>query len=358
MFKYYVLLGLTLSYFPCSFAIKITSLDIPKWIESGTEDRAVLDCDYDLSERETFNLTIKWFYHDKTELIYEWIPRLDFRYVSSRLHHRFDWDYTHNRTKYSDSFDRIDNRWHKYRSLVIKRPTNELSGRYVCQVISSLGDDSEDAIMTIFQRPATVEFEAKVLEDEKKMLMSYKVAKVWPLPKVLVSVKCSRSNLFDKDTDALIVHNSWPSRDNGAISGQASETEPEVSVKQQKEERGERGKGDGEPPSFTVQHVQYLDIDRTFESLECGPLDHSISIQLQLSLAGTDYSASRTVLIGPLVTNGSREIGFHRNTSAGHSEPQYLQSIKANSSDVLQMALPLVVKSLLLSLLYCFACRE
>ena len=71
-----------------SNAAKISSLIVPKWIENGTEDRVILDCDYSIDDRGSNreqNLTVKWFFHDRRELIYEWIPRLDFRYVSGRL---------------------------------------------------------------------------------------------------------------------------------------------------------------------------------------------------------------------------------------------------------------------------------
>lgn len=120
---------------------------MPKWIENGTEEQVVLDCDYSLDIDRERNLTIKWFFQSNSELIYEWIPRLDFRYVSGRLQGRFNWDYALN---VSSEHDKNAIKWHRYRSLAIRRPTTELSGRYICQVITSKGDDAEEADMTIY----------------------------------------------------------------------------------------------------------------------------------------------------------------------------------------------------------------
>lgn len=136
---------------------------MPKWLENGTEDQVILDCDYAIEPTEK-NVTIKWFFNSKNELIYEWIPDLDFRYVSGRLQGitdihraavdiiqrslragRFDWDFQMNFTDAAD-----DVRLHKYRALAIRRPTCDLTGRYICQVVSSHGDDAEEATMVIY----------------------------------------------------------------------------------------------------------------------------------------------------------------------------------------------------------------
>lgn len=125
----------------CSGA-KITSMLVPKWVQNGTEEQIILDCDYDVDLSRDKNLTIKWYFRDKTELIYEWIPRLDFRYVSGRLQGRFNWDFVLN-TSHMPSLK-------KYRAIAIRKPTTEMSGRYICQVLSTAGDDSEEATMVIY----------------------------------------------------------------------------------------------------------------------------------------------------------------------------------------------------------------
>lgn len=121
--------------------VKITSLLVPKWVQNGTEEQVVLDCGFTVDKAREKNLTIKWYFSDASELIYEWIPRLDFRYVSGRLQGRFNWDFVANVS---------DPELNRFRAIPIKRPTSDLSGRYICQVLSSLGDDSEEAQMTIY----------------------------------------------------------------------------------------------------------------------------------------------------------------------------------------------------------------
>lgn len=123
-------------------AAKITSMIIPKWVQNGTEEQIILDCDYDLDLDLDRNLTIKWYFQDRKELIYEWIPRLDFRYVSGRLQGKFNWDFSIQASKFSS--------YKKYRALALKNPTTDLSGKYICQVVSATGDDAEEASMIIF----------------------------------------------------------------------------------------------------------------------------------------------------------------------------------------------------------------
>lgn len=122
---------------------RITSLIIPKWVQNGTEDQVILDCDYDFDPELDQNLTIKWYFNERTELIYEWIPRLDFRYVSGKLQGKFNWDFSIFSLSKNSSFK-------KYRALAIKNPTTELTGRYICQVVSALGDDSEEESMIVY----------------------------------------------------------------------------------------------------------------------------------------------------------------------------------------------------------------
>lgn len=121
---------------------KITSMIIPKWVQNGTEDQIILDCDYDLDLELDQNLTIKWYFNDRNELIYEWIPRLDFRYVSGRLQGKFNWDFS--------IITSTNAAYKKYRALALKNPTTDLSGKYICQVVSATGVDSEEASMIIF----------------------------------------------------------------------------------------------------------------------------------------------------------------------------------------------------------------
>lgn len=117
---------------------------VPQWVQNGTESEVILDCDYEVDLERDKNFTLKWYFGDKNSLIYEWIPGYDFRYVSGRLEGRFNWDFLLNISS------RTYHPLKKYRAVAIRRPTTEMSGRYICQVVSSLGDDSEESTMIVF----------------------------------------------------------------------------------------------------------------------------------------------------------------------------------------------------------------
>ncbi|RWS31597.1 uncharacterized protein B4U80_01652 [Leptotrombidium deliense] len=126
---------------------KITSLSVPKWVQNGTEEQIVLDCSYSLSKLEEKNFVLKWYFgKNRSEVIYHWIPDLDFRFVNGRIQRRFIWDYCVNTTN-----DKIN----KFRAIAIKRPTTEQNGLYTCEVSSDQGTDSKEAEMIIYESGAT-----------------------------------------------------------------------------------------------------------------------------------------------------------------------------------------------------------
>lgn len=45
---------------------------VPEVIQYGTRDRVTLDCDYVTSN--VTGLVVKWFYEDKSQPVYQWIP--------------------------------------------------------------------------------------------------------------------------------------------------------------------------------------------------------------------------------------------------------------------------------------------
>lgn len=134
-----------------SHCVEIRRLSVPRWVQNGTEDSVVLDCEYVYNEND-FRLVVKWFFEDNLEPVYQWIPELNRRHTSGVLKDRLDMDFTVNT---ADAYSR-------FRALRIPRPSTELSGKYTCLVTSLAGQDSREQIMTVFV-PAN-EFELSYTE--------------------------------------------------------------------------------------------------------------------------------------------------------------------------------------------------
>ncbi|XP_064469308.1 uncharacterized protein LOC135383967 [Ornithodoros turicata] len=122
--------------------VQIVRLSVPTWVENGTEDSVLLDCEYVYTESDDSQLVVRWFLDDDPKPIYQWIPELKTRHVSSRLEGRLNADYTV-----------TANHFTKFRALNLLRPTTDLSGRYSCHVTSHSSQDQKSQQMTVYARP-------------------------------------------------------------------------------------------------------------------------------------------------------------------------------------------------------------
>ncbi|GBM56044.1 hypothetical protein AVEN_34741-1 [Araneus ventricosus] len=122
-----------------SNSVEIRRLSVPRWIQNGTEDSVVLDCEYVYNEND-LRLVVKWFFEDNLEPVYQWIPELNNRHTSGILKNRLDLDFAVNT---ADTYSR-------FRALKIQKPSTELSGKYTCLVTSLAGQDSREQVMTVF----------------------------------------------------------------------------------------------------------------------------------------------------------------------------------------------------------------
>lgn len=118
--------------------VAIWKLSVPRWVQNGTEDPVLLDCEYVYNENDV-RLVVKWFFNDMLEPVYQWIPELNARQTSGILTGRLD-----------DSFKVGGPKDSQYRALRIIRPTTELSGRYTCVVSSLAGHDSREQSMMVY----------------------------------------------------------------------------------------------------------------------------------------------------------------------------------------------------------------
>lgn len=116
----------------------IWKLSVPRWVQNGTEDPVLLDCEYVYNEHDV-RLVVKWFFNNLSEPVYQWIPELNSRQTSGILTGRLDDSYTVGGPRDS-----------QYRALRIIRPTTEMSGLYTCVVSSLAGTDSRKQSMMVY----------------------------------------------------------------------------------------------------------------------------------------------------------------------------------------------------------------
>lgn len=113
----------------------------------------LFDCDYDYDPNEDSRLTVKWFRNKEAEPFYQWLPELH------GSQHYADWILPLvNQSFVSDPMDPMK----RYRSLLVKRLSMNLTGQYTCLVSSLGGQDSRTASLVIYQPPRAFTFEHRV----------------------------------------------------------------------------------------------------------------------------------------------------------------------------------------------------
>ncbi|XP_015918021.1 uncharacterized protein [Parasteatoda tepidariorum] len=153
--------------------VEITRLSMPRWVQNGTEDSVVLDCEYNYSDEDQ-RLVVKWFLNDDPQPIYQWIPELNQRYASEKVKGKLNMDYT-----VSPSSQHT-----RYRALNLMKPTTELSGRYSCHVVSLLSQDAEDQVMVVYAPPRSFDFNYTKMSSESVVNFTCEADGVFPMPKI------------------------------------------------------------------------------------------------------------------------------------------------------------------------------
>ncbi|XP_054724427.1 uncharacterized protein LOC129234417 [Uloborus diversus] len=179
-------------------SVEIRRLSVPRWIQNGTEESVVLDCEYTYNEND-LRLVVKWFFDENLEPVYQWIPELNKRHISGVLRERLDLNFTVNT---ADMYSR-------FRALRIRRPSIELSGKYTCLVASLAGQDSREQIMTVFV-PAN-EFELSYTElKDSSVNVTCEAQGLFPNPVLKLYLGSSTGNP-QPITDVVAHSNSKPS---------------------------------------------------------------------------------------------------------------------------------------------------
>ena len=127
--------------------VEIKSMSVPRVVQSGAEDHVVLDCDYDLNEKEARQVDVKWFFNDDNQPFFQWIPGRKPQTIGDLFENKLDLTF-----KAREGTDE----WYKeHRSIKIIRPTAELSGTYRCKVSSFVDEDVMQREMLVFGRAKT-----------------------------------------------------------------------------------------------------------------------------------------------------------------------------------------------------------
>lgn len=185
--------------FKVADSVEIRRLSVPRWVQNGTEDSVVLDCEYVYNEND-FRLVVKWFFEDNLEPVYQWIPELNLRHTSGVLYNRLDLGFTVNTV---DTYS-------KFRALRIPRPSIELSGKYTCLVTSLAGQDSREQVMTVFV-PAN-EFELSYTEmGDSSVNVTCEAQGLFPSPVLKLYLRSSKGSPPQAVTDVTSITKPKPS---------------------------------------------------------------------------------------------------------------------------------------------------
>lgn len=111
----------------------------------------LFDCDYQYEPEVDAKLTIRWFRNKETEPFYQWLPELNLRHFA-------DWiKPLVNESFVSDPSDPLK----RFRSLLIKRLSMNLTAHYTCIVSSLAGQDTRQASLIVYQPPRSFTFEQR-----------------------------------------------------------------------------------------------------------------------------------------------------------------------------------------------------
>ncbi|KAJ8727222.1 hypothetical protein PYW08_015619 [Mythimna loreyi] len=155
----------------CVHSVRIVNMRVPDVIQYGTKDSVTLDCDF-VTDNVT-GLVLKWFYTDRLQLVYQWIPPHKPQ-VLGILKDRVDLSY-----KVSD------NPYTQHRAVHITSPVPELTGNYTCVVSTFLSEDEKTRPMTIFVPETKFDMIQDRLND-KFLNIICSVEGVYPKPDLVI----------------------------------------------------------------------------------------------------------------------------------------------------------------------------
>ncbi|XP_037073324.1 uncharacterized protein LOC119094364 [Pollicipes pollicipes] len=121
-----------------SESVNITELRVPEVVEHNTNSTAILDCVYDLPDDGVNLLLVKWYFGDENHQVYQWGLGLEpagSGVLKGRLH-----------LGHVASPELLK----KHRALSVSNPTVDLSGTYICRVMTNSGVVTEAKKMIVY----------------------------------------------------------------------------------------------------------------------------------------------------------------------------------------------------------------
>lgn len=119
--------------------VRINELRVPKLARHGGQS-VILDCNYTLEDSINHDgLVVKWFFNDRPEPVYQWIPGQKKPQGLGILKDKLNLEY-----KITEDINTM------HRALHILRPSAELSGEYTCVVSTFHNEDRRSKKMLVF----------------------------------------------------------------------------------------------------------------------------------------------------------------------------------------------------------------
>ncbi|XP_073967499.1 uncharacterized protein [Choristoneura fumiferana] len=143
---------------------------VPEVIQFGTKDSVILDCDF--TTENVTGLVVKWFFMDRAQSVYQWIP------PQKRRHYGTD-------DLLDLTFKVSNNVYTQHRALRILNPSTDLTGNYTCVVSTYLAEDKGTKPMTIFVPETRFDMIQDRLEDGYLNIICA-VEGVFPKPELII----------------------------------------------------------------------------------------------------------------------------------------------------------------------------
>lgn len=137
---------------PAFVPTTLASSSLPAGPSNELAKPILFDCDYEYKPDEDQRLTVKWFKNKEAEPFYQWLPELNVRHFADWIRPLV------NQTFVTDQLDPLK----RYRSLLVRRLSMNLTGQYTCLVSSLAGQDMRQASLVVYQPPRTFTFEHRI----------------------------------------------------------------------------------------------------------------------------------------------------------------------------------------------------
>lgn len=183
-------------------AVKIRRMNVPRWVENGTVDSVILDCDYLYTDKDAL-LVVKWFLDNDPEPVYQWITEYDTRYASKRFQEHINMNF----------MVTPSNHMTRYRALNIIKPTTIFNGKYTCHVVSLTSQDTAEQVMTVYAPPKRIDFNFTRTTNTGSNL-SCEAKDIFPLPHIMLN----RWTIQDPEPQLIFdLRSQYDSTNNGAF---------------------------------------------------------------------------------------------------------------------------------------------